>query len=198
MPNAPERDVGGWATAYVLTKEGAFLCNYSYAVSDPILTKIGPGSTIPHGTADAGGFGLSVTEFGELQGVVVYWLQQPGGTVFVRGADGYKAHAFRGLPTEFIAEASTALNRKVEILFGDQPSGPARKISILRDENGLPSIALADHGGSLSFSVLNVSTPFKTDAALDLAGGGETGALRRELASDQIKSSSARIVAAPY
>jgi hypothetical protein len=185
----PERDVGGWATGYFLTKEGAFLCGYSYAVSDPILIKIGPGAIVPHGTASAGGFGLSVTEMGEREGVVVYWLQQPGGTVFVRGEHGYEAHKFEGVPAEFISKASAALDRKVEILFGDQPPGPAQRFSVLHDENGAPSMVVAHHGNSFSLSVLNVTTPFQTHADLNLASGPQIGALRRELASDRVRIS---------
>jgi hypothetical protein len=181
-----ERDVGGWATGYFLTKDGAFLCGYGYSVSDPILTKIGPGSVVPHGTADAGGFGLSVTEFGERQGVVVYWLQQPGGTVFVRSEHGYQTHRFAGGPTEFITRASAALDRKVEIFFGDQPSGPAQSVSVLHDVTGAPSMAVALHGGSISLSVLNVATPFKTRGTINLASGAQAGALRQELESDLV------------
>jgi hypothetical protein len=55
-----ERDVGGWPVPYHLTDDGAFSCGYAYSASDPILTKIGPGSIVPHGTAEAGGFGLLV------------------------------------------------------------------------------------------------------------------------------------------
>jgi hypothetical protein len=107
-----ERDVGGWVTPYLLTKEHAFLCGYAYSVSDPILTKIGPGSIVPHGTSEAGGFGLSVTEVGDCEGVIVYWLQQPGGTVFITGEQGYTTHHFEGRPSEFITRASTAVGRK--------------------------------------------------------------------------------------
>jgi hypothetical protein len=91
-----ERDVGGWVTPYYLTREGACLCGYGYAVSDPILSKIGPGSIIPHGTAEAGGFGLSVTELGVLQGVIVYWLQLPGGIAYLRTGNGYTAYNIQG------------------------------------------------------------------------------------------------------
>ena len=65
---------------------------------DPILTQLGPGSAVPHGTAEAGGFGLSVTELGKRNGVVVYWLQMPGGVVFVREPETYTEHEFKGPP----------------------------------------------------------------------------------------------------
>lgn len=59
----------------MLVKEGAFMCGYGYSVSDPIFDRIEPGSIVPHGTAEAGGYGLAVTEFGEREGMVVYWRQ---------------------------------------------------------------------------------------------------------------------------
>ena len=58
--------------------------------------------------AKAGGFGLSVTEFGRGNGMVVYWLQLPGGTVFMRRENGYDACEFRGAPSEFKQQALEA------------------------------------------------------------------------------------------
>jgi hypothetical protein len=182
-----EHDVGGWVTAYFLTKDGAFLCGYGYSVSDPILTTIGPGSAVPHGTAQAGGFGLSVTELGEREGLVVYWLQLPGGTVFVRTSEGYKEHNFRGTPSQFIANASTELSRKVEIWFGDKPAGQPQTITVLRDRDGVPAMAIANDRGTLSFSVLNVSTPFDTRAELDFSRTDDAGSLAKMLQSDQVR-----------
>jgi hypothetical protein len=92
-----ERDVGGWPLAYHLTSHGAFLSGYSYSASDPILTKIGPGSVVPHGTTEAGGFGLSVTELGHGDGVIVYWLQQPGGASFDGPLTDMKLRSSKGL-----------------------------------------------------------------------------------------------------
>jgi hypothetical protein len=181
-----ERDVGGWVTAYFLTKDGTFLCGYGYAVSDPILTQLGPGSAVPHGTAEAGGFGLSVTELGERNGVVVYWLQMPGGVVFVREPETYTEHEFKGAPSEFISSATVALGRKIEIWFGDKPSGQPQSITILRDRNGVPSMAVANDRDVLSFSVLNVSSPFATRAALNLAEN-DPNALEKALEGDRVR-----------
>jgi hypothetical protein len=85
-----ERAVGGWAVPYVLGAQGAFMCGYGYSVSDPILDQIAPGSVVPHGTAEAGGYGLSVTELGERAGMTVYWRQLPGGLVLTRQDTGYQ------------------------------------------------------------------------------------------------------------
>ena len=165
-----ERDVGGWPVAYHLNGEGVFLCGYVYSVSDPILTKIGPGSIVPPGTAEAGGFGLSVTELGRGDGVVVYWLQQPGGSVFRRTADGYEVLKFDGSPSQFKERASAALGRPIEIHFNEEPAGPPQSVTVFRDERGAPSMALARHGDALSFSVLNVGTPFRSSASVNLRG----------------------------
>jgi hypothetical protein len=172
-----ERDVGGWVTPYFLSSTGAFLCGYGYAVSDPILTKIGPGSEIPHGTAEEGGFGLSVTELGHGMGVVVYWLQQPGGTVFVRRHFGYEPRSFDGRPSEFIECASASTGQQVELFFSDEPHGPPQAITVMRDENGVPSMAIARHGNAFSISVLNVAAPFRSRAALNLTSKASGGAL---------------------
>ena len=50
-------------------------------------------------------------------------------------------------------------------------------------------MVVAHHGDSFSLSVLNVATPFKTRAVLNLASGGQAGALRQELVSDQVRIS---------
>jgi hypothetical protein len=165
-----ERDVGGWPVGYHLTTEGAFLCGYAYSVSDPILAQVGPGSIVPHGTAEAGGFGLSVTELGKGDGMIVYWHQQPGGSVYIRTADGYEVLKFEGTPSVFKQRASTAVGQPVELMFSDQPAGPPASVTIMRDERGVPSMALVRHGDAISFSVLNVGTKFRTRAAVSLKG----------------------------
>jgi hypothetical protein len=165
-----ERDVGGWPVAYHLTAEGAFLCGYVYSVSDPILTKIGPGSILPHGTAEAGGFGLSVTELGRGDGAVVYWHQQPGGSVFRRINEGYEVLKFDGTPSQFKERASAAVGQPIEILFNDQPAGSPESVTVMRDERGVPSMVLARHGDALSFSVLNVGATFRSRATVNLRG----------------------------
>lgn len=163
-----EHDVGGWPVPYLLTAQGAFLCGYAYAVSDPIMSKLGPGSIVPHGTAEAGGFGLSLTELGVGQGMVVYWLQRPGGNVFVKAAEGYAVHTFDGPPSVFKEKATSAIGQRVEIFFGDTPIEPLTSITVVRDEHGLPSMAIAKHGNSFSFSILNLGHPFRARASLPL------------------------------
>jgi hypothetical protein len=140
-----ERDVGGWAVPYVLVPEGVYMCGYAHGVSDPILDRTGPGAVVPHGTAEAGGYGLSVTAFGDLGGMVVYYLQMPGGLVLIREKHGYRTVQIDGAPAAFCAKASDLLGAPVEILFGeDTPVGLPESITILRDEHGQPAAAMAN------------------------------------------------------
>ena len=166
-----ERDVGGWPVPYHLTSEGAFLCGYGYSVSDPILTQIGPGLLVPHGTAEAGGFGLSVTELGKGEGVVVYWHQQPGGTVFRRTADGYEVLKFEGnaftIQTARVGRIRATCRDNVLV---DQPAGPPASVTVMRDERGVPCMALVRHGDAISFSVLNVGSQFRSNGTVNLKG----------------------------
>jgi hypothetical protein len=102
--------------------------------------------------------------------MVVYWLQQPGGSVYSRTADGYDVLKFDGMPSVFKQLASTVLGQTVELMFGDQPTGPPASVTIMRDERGVPSMVLARHGDALSFSVLNVGTKFRMRATVSLKG----------------------------
>jgi hypothetical protein len=184
-----ERDVGGWPVPYFLTSEGAFFCGYGYSVSDPILRKIGPGSALPHGTPEAGGFGLSVTEISPGKGMVVYWLQRPGGMVFLRTADGYSAQCFEGPPSHFKQAAFSAVGEPINLLFSEQPHGPPQSITVLRGDTGTLNMAIAKHGDSFSFSVLNVETPFKVGAEMSLKLDSKTDIPGGQLSTDQLSLS---------
>lgn len=165
-----ERDVGGWAVPYVLIPEGAYMCGYAHAVSDPILDEVAPGAVVPHGTAGAGGYGLSVTEFGDLEGMVVYLHQASSGLILVKEERRYRAVRVEGSPTEFCGSASKLLGKPVEIFFGEAaPAGLPDSITILRDENRQPAVAIAKRGRNMSFSILNVATAFRTKARIDLS-----------------------------
>lgn len=160
-----ERDVGGWPLAYVLTSDGPVLCQYGYSASDPIFDRITPSSPVPHGTAEHGGYGLSVTELGNLEGVVVYQLQRQGGTVYVRTPDGYKAKSFAGPPEEFTAVASHQMGCPVHVWFSSRQFGIPKHISVLYDQQGNPCATIADDGQSLMTSVINILTPFRSKSA---------------------------------
>jgi hypothetical protein len=138
---------------------------------DP-LRRSGVTVFVPHGTAEAGGYGLSVTELVDLEGMVVYRRQTPGGLVLIREERGHRTVRIDGEPAEFRSKASYLFGKPVDIFFGeDTPVGLPWSITFLRDEDGQPAAAIAKRGNILSFSVLNVATAFRTKAKLDLSGG---------------------------
>lgn len=164
-----EHNVGGWAVPYLLTKNGAQLCSYAYAVTDPILDKLPSGTLIPHGTAEAGGFGLSFTSLQEGDGMVVYWLQRPGGLVILRTEGGYEVHNFLGTPTVFRGQVQAALGRAAHLWFGDQPAGTPKSVSFLRDEHGRPRLAVTQDDETFSFAwVQNTEEPFRASGAITM------------------------------
>ena len=163
-----EHDVGGWAVPYLLTSKGAHFCSYSYSVSDPVFNQIIPGSIIDHGTPEGGGATLSVTEIPENNGMVVYWLQLPGGYVWLRGDDGYISHFFKGGPSVFKRAVRDALSLDVDLWAGDQPLGPPRRLTIVRGSDGCIDATIADHGNGLTFAVHNTATEFRHASKLFL------------------------------
>ena len=171
----PERDVGGAAIPYLLGPSGAYLCSYGYSISDPITPDLVSGDLIPHGTAPAGGFGVSVTEFDHERGIIVYWLQRAGGSIYLRRETGFDVVDVDGSPSQFRAEAHAKLGHPVEIMFGDtDPKGRPDSITILSDQNGKHSIAVARYGNDLQFSAIDVSSDFRTKvASIDMSGQSE-------------------------
>jgi hypothetical protein len=167
-----ERDVGGAAIPYLLGPNGVYLCGYAYSVSDPITPDLRSGDLIPHGTSHGGGFGLSVTEFDNDRGIIVYWLQKPGGTVYLRTPSGFETVSIDGSPSEFRRGAETRLGRPVEIWFGDStPRAQPDSLAILSDENGKQTVAIARYGNELQFSAIDVSSDFRTKlASMDMSG----------------------------
>lgn len=147
-----ERGVGGTAIPYIVTSAGARVYNYGYSVTDPGINALKPGSLVMHGTPQLGGYGVSVTELRERDGIVIYWLQRPGGTVWVKSADWYQPHHFSGSPSEFREAIKRTLGREVDIWFGDQEQGTPESLRVLRDHAGRPRLMLAESRGSLSFS----------------------------------------------
>jgi hypothetical protein len=163
-----DRDVGGWVLPYILTNSGAFLCGYGYSVSDPIFEEISAGTAVPHGTPERGGFGISLTEFGRGDGLVLYWLQRKHGTIYRRTVDGYEPLQFIGSPNEFLCAAEEKLGKKVEIMLGEKALGRPEKIIVTRDENGQPAMAIAVSGRAVSFAPLNIETEFRSISSINL------------------------------
>lgn len=166
-----ERDVGGVAVPYVLGPGGAYLCGYGYSVTDPIIPNLQIGDMIPHGTAPGGGFGLSVTEFDKDRGIITYWLQKPGGTIYLRTPSGFQTIDIGGSPSEFRIAAETRLGHPVELFFGGGvPSSYPECVTILRDRSGRQLVAVAHFGNSVSFSALEISSEFRATTTMDIKG----------------------------
>ena len=145
------------------------LLTYSYSFSDPIIQHMRSGDIVRHGTAEGGGFGLSLTGWGANDGLVVYWLQKPGGMIFVRTREGFDEFEFRGKPTEFKNAVLAKMGRPVDIWFGDSdPEGILESVSLIYDKDGNPGFAVANHGDAVTISALNVDTEFAAGATISL------------------------------
>ncbi|MBV8521573.1 MAG: hypothetical protein JOY71_05495 [Acetobacteraceae bacterium] len=164
-----DRDVGGCALGYFLSEQGANFFSYGYGVSDPLFDKLAPGSLVPHGTPEEGGASLSVGQLADETGIVVYWLQRPGGTVFVRRPHGYERYDFDGPPAVFKQRVRDALGTTPEMWISDQPPGPIKAVRVMRDAEGRIHATIGDHdGGSITVAVQNVATSFDLSAEKDV------------------------------
>jgi hypothetical protein len=161
-----ERDVGGWAIPYLLTAEGVGFCSYAHGVSDPTFDELVPGSIVQHGSAERGGWTLSVTGLPDRSGMIVYWLQPRSGLVFRRTEMGYEQRRFGGSPSEFREKVRKAYSLEAELFIGDQPTGPPQVFHMLRGKDGALNAVIADHGGPLSIAVHNLAEQFEFGVTL--------------------------------
>jgi hypothetical protein len=129
-------------------------------------TQISSGSALLHGSAEQGGFALSVTEFASGAGIAVYQVQQPGGSIFLKRDNGYEQLKFVGVPSDFKKQVETATDQTVDLWVSDEPMDQLDRVSILRDESGNPVVAISHRGNSFSISALNVNTPFRSVAKI--------------------------------
>jgi hypothetical protein len=170
----PERDVGGAAIPYLLGPDGTFLCDYGYAVSDPITDQLMRGDPVLHGTSTGGGFSLSVASLNRQQGIVVYWLQKPGGFIFLRDGRGYKTIEIDGSPSEFREQVRHELKLDAHVFFSDKRNaGKPDGLTILHDQNGKPVMVAARYGRDLEFAAIDPSTDFRTKPMSVDFGGDE-------------------------
>jgi hypothetical protein len=70
-------------------------------------------------------------------------------------------------------------------LFSDQPHGSPESITIMKDEKGVPCMAIAKHGCNFSVSVLNVANKFATRGPVKLGNHGELPGV--DLSSDHLR-----------
>lgn len=157
-----EREVSGWVLPYILSTSGAKLCTYALSVSDPIVDQLLSGSIIPHGTPEAGGFGISVTELREGDGVAVYWLQKSGGQIWINSLNNYEVSEFDGSPSIFTKAVKENLGRDIDLWFCEENAGLPQSIMELRDQKGRPRMAVVKSGNKLTFSwIQNSQESFK-------------------------------------
>jgi hypothetical protein len=162
-----EREVGGWVLPYRLTLAGAELCTYAFSVSDPIVDKLKSGDIISHGTAEAGGFGVSVNEFREKDGFYIYWLQKLGGQLWMYSAGNYEMTEIQGAPSSFKKTVKEEFSRDVDIWFSENKNDASTFISSIQDQQGHPRLAMAKLGSNVSFSWIQNSTEsFKATASI--------------------------------
>lgn len=163
-----DRDVGGWATPYLITAKGVFMLSYVYNVTDQVVDDLKVGGLIPHGTAAGGGFGLSVSPLKERDGMVIYWLQRPGGLVYIRNDHGYSEYSFDGRPAPFKAAALEAIKRDVHVWFSEDPMPVAEPIAELVDQNDRKRVGVHRDGRNFSLSWMQkTDDSFRSSGTID-------------------------------
>ena len=166
-----DREVGGTVLPFVLDEGGAKLYSYGYSVTDKIADKLGFGALIPTGTAPGGGYGLSVTELKERDGFVFYWLQRPGGEIWVRNDDWYESLKFDGSPATFKAKVKESIGRDIDLWFGEVRKSQPDIVRMIPDKSGIPALAVAQSGRALSFSSIAGNASFAAFAKFSLSDG---------------------------
>ncbi|MGF6661109.1 hypothetical protein QF000_002754 [Paraburkholderia atlantica] len=152
-----ERGVGGVAIPFMLSSHGPQLLNYVYTVTDPLTRELPYGTVVPHGTAERGGYGISVSQLSEKDGLFVYWLQRPGGTVFIRRDAGDDVYNFEGRPRDFVQAVKRELDRDVSLFFGEAGPTQPHSLRLMFDENGAACLAVASSDVDFTLSWLNMS-----------------------------------------
>ncbi len=175
FPQTSGREVGGTPIPYILSRYGAQPVPYAYAVSDPIIPALTAGDLIPHGTAEGGGYGFSLTELRERDGVVLYWRQRPGGEVVVRDSGVDTVHSFEGVPREFVEAVKVKLGRDIDVFSEGPPSNePVYSVQDLVTESGERPITVVSRGRTISFSWNGSQVTFRAQARNVVVGPSET------------------------
>lgn len=149
-----DRTVGGFALPALVDARAARFIPYAYSVTDPIMSGLSPGSTVPLGTPENGGFSFSLTVDPSHPAITCYWLQRLGGIVFLPNAAGYSRHDFSGSPAGFRAAVRESLGLPVSLWFGEgQPSGTrsGAPIAFIPDQEGRARIAVVKDKNELNF-----------------------------------------------
>jgi hypothetical protein len=170
FPASTERDVGGWPTPYRLTAEGAELCGVCFNVTDPIVSNLEPGDVIPHGSAEGGGFGFSLTELNRGAGLLAYWLQGQLGYVFLRESAAYHRHEFSGTPEAVKAAILKQLGLNADIWFSNSPlAAGAKPTAVLNDTLDRPRALITADTRNVQFTWLQkTEDSFEADGSFKI------------------------------
>lgn len=146
------RNVGGIVVSYLIDGANILRCGYTHSVTDPVCLSLVPGDAVSHGTAERGGFGVSDYELEEHDGISVYWLQARAGWVMTGIGTECRVERFTGSPAEFVAAVKAKLARNIFVGFGEAPLLTDRAVSMLRDEQGRPIVAVTAAREGISFA----------------------------------------------
>lgn len=162
--------VGGWATPFCFTARGASLITYAYSATDPAMDRLLPGDLIPHGTAERGGFGFSLTELPGHAGTVAYWLQRAGGYVMLHSGASFQAIFVDGNPTQFLERARTVAGREVSLWFGSETVTSIVSSKSIYDKDNIHRLNLITHeNGARSFQwIQRTDGEFEINFSLDV------------------------------
>ncbi|MPZ32412.1 MAG: hypothetical protein GEV13_15670 [Rhodospirillales bacterium] len=146
--------------------------SYAYSVSDPIAKLLPAGTEIPYGTAEGGGFGISVSPIDGGEGIAVYWQQSDTGWVYLKEDKGYSRHVIKGAPNEFCVRAKQDLGHNVHVWFGQRtPMGLPESVHYFSDSDGRMRIAAIKSGGSFIFTHPELHEgPYKIERLISLEG----------------------------
>jgi hypothetical protein len=164
-----DKQIGGWPTGYVVGPEGLGCLSYLYALTDADAVDQRPGEALRDGSAQEGGYSLSVTGLPGHEGLVIYMLQQPGGLLFLREEERYEVHRLTGEPPEFTSQALERFGVDVSLwVGGPPPDGEPDSVEVMPGGDGSPAIALASYGGSFTIHPLTPNAAFKTKGTSEL------------------------------
>lgn len=158
-----DRAVGGVVVPYLIDGIEARRCGYTHSVTDPGCMSLVPGDVIEHGTAERGGFGVSVYELAEHDGISIYWLQGHAGCVITGFGKESHVRRFSGSPLEFVLNVKTKLGRDVHVGFGCAPLSTDKAVSVMRDEKGRALMAITTSREGAAFAWIGgPSGPFRS------------------------------------
>lgn len=164
-----ERHVGGIVVPYLIDGLEPMRCGYIHSVTDPVRSSLIPGDIVRHGSSERGGFGVSVYELEEMDGIVVYWPQAKLGSILVGVGDNCSVDQLPGEPDAFVDSVKTLFGRAVHVGFGNAGLVGDRTVSKLRDSQGRAILSATTTDGAFAFTWIGESNePFRVTDTLQL------------------------------